>query len=135
MPEGANFPSLKVDNKRRVEPKSLNPRYRNKSERIQALDKRLLRYGATEIDLSRIEQLADNGQLTAIGYLISHYYRESMGSAPNHADLVDGLQKLLNRTEKRGLDALPPYIMGTLAMPRNFELVATVNRMRTLSLI
>ena len=135
MPEGANFPSLKVDNKRRVEPKSLNPRYRNKSERIQALDKRLLRYGATEIDLSRIEQLADNGQLTAIGYLISHYYRESMGSAPNHADLVDGLQKLLNRTEKRGLDTLPPYIMGTLAMPRNFELVATVNRMRTLSLI
>jgi len=134
MPEGVTSPPLKVDNIRRVEPQSLNPRYRNKSERIQALDRRLLRYGASEIDLSRIEQLADNGQLIAIGYLISHYYSENMETAPNHADLVDGLQNLLNRIEKQGLDALPPYIMGTLALPRIFELVATINRMRNLHL-
>lgn len=135
MPKGATFPSLTVVNIRRAEPQSINPRYRNKSERIQALDRRLLRYGATEIDLSRIEQLADNGQLTAIGYLISLYYRESIASATNPADLVERLQGLLNRIEKQGLDTLPPYIMGTLAMPRIFELVATINRMRTLTLI
>jgi len=135
MPEGITFAPLKVDNIRRVEPQSINPRYRNKSERIQALDRRLLRYGASEIDLSRIEQLADNGQLNAIGYLISHYYRECIEISPKQTDLVEGLDKILNRVEEQGLDTLPPYIMGTLAMPRLFELVATINRIRNLHLI
>ena len=91
-----------------------------------------MRYGAIEIDLSRIEQLADNGQLSAIGYLISRYYR---GGAESYPDLVEGLREVFNDTEEQGLDALPPYIMGTLAMPRFFELVATVNRMRNLRLM
>ena len=135
MPKDVTFPSLRVDNVRRVEPPSLNPRYRNKSARIQALDRRLLRYGAAEIDLSRVEQLADNGQLTAIGYLISHYYRELRSVEDSTSGMVDGLQRLLKQIRTEGLDTLPPYITGTLAMPRLFELLATINRMRTLTLI
>jgi len=134
MPKGAVFPSLRVSNIRRIESQSINPRYRNKSERIQALDRRLLRYGASEIDLSRIEQLVDNGQLTAIGYLISHLYRKLSDNPESPSDIVEGLCVLLNDLDEHGLDILPPYITGTLAMPRIFELVATVNRMRQLRL-
>ncbi|NOR51279.1 MAG: hypothetical protein GQ470_01545, partial [Gammaproteobacteria bacterium] len=135
VPKGGDFPSLKVENMRRIEPQSLNPRYRNKSERIQALDRRLLRYGPNEIDLSRIEQLADNGQLTAIGYLMSYYYSQTIKKPQEPADLVEGLWEVWNHVDNEGLDTLTPYIMGTLAMPRLFELVATVNRMRNLRLI
>jgi predicted ABC-class ATPase len=135
MPEGSLFPSLRAESIRRVEPESLNPRYQNKSERVQALDRRLLRYGATEIDLSRIEQLVDNGQLTAIGYLISHLYSDIVVRPQQQQDIVRELREVFNRMGMQGLDTLPPFIMGTLAMPRFFELVATVNRMRNLRLI
>lgn len=135
VPEGVTFPSLKVTTIRQVTPASINPRFRNKSERVQAFDRRLLRYGAAEIDMSRVEQLADNAQLTAIGYLISHYFREILAASGEPADLVEGLQRLLDHTQEKGLDTLPPYISGTMAMPRIFELVAAINRLRTLFLI
>ena len=134
IPEGVLFPSLRVANTRRVDLRSLNPRFRNRSERVQALDRRLLRYGGNEVDLSRVEQLADNGQLTAIGYLISHYYREGE-SARSEIDIVAALREVYERVKEEGLDELPPFIMGTLAMPRFVELMATVNRMRNLRLI
>ncbi len=135
IPKGVVFPSLNVTNLRRVDPRSLTPRYRNRSERVQALERRLLRYGANEIDLSRVEQLADNGQLSAIGYLISHYYRQSSDSPHHELDLVEALREVYDWVGEQGLDELPPFIMGTLAMPRFFELVATVNRMRNLRLL
>ncbi len=134
MPQGVTFSPLKVSNLRRVDPHALSPRYRNRSERVQALERRLLRYGGSEVDLSRVEQLADNGQLTAIGYLISHYYRHCVDAAGSGQDIVEGLREQFRLVEEQGLDLLPPYIVGTLAMPRLFELVATVNRMRTLRL-
>jgi predicted ABC-class ATPase len=135
IPRGADFPSLKVDNIRRIEPQSINPRYRNKSTRVQALDRRLLRYGPSEIDLGRIEQIADNGQLTAIGYLVALLYQRLNENPQQSADIVDGLSGVLHDVEKQGLDILTPYISGTLALPRIFELVATLNRMRQLRLL
>ncbi|MCW8887918.1 MAG: ABC-ATPase domain-containing protein [Gammaproteobacteria bacterium] len=135
IPKDAQFPSLQVNNPRHLLAKSINPRYRNKRERVQAIDRRLLRYGSNEIDLSAIEQLADNGQLTAIGYLISHLYKKLSNDSEQPVDIIEALSALLQDVENRGLDTLPPFISGTLAMPRLFELAATINRLRTLKLI
>lgn len=109
----------------------LDARYHRDREKIQALGTRYLRYGREEIDVSRVEQLIDNGQLQAVGYLMNHLLK----NPENHAeDLVCGLRRVLQQVEERGLDSITPYIVGTLALPRLQELVATVNRFRRLQL-
>ncbi|WP_426417248.1 ABC-ATPase domain-containing protein [Aestuariirhabdus sp. LZHN29] len=102
-------------------------------DKVRAFDTRLLRLGSEEIDLSRVEQLVDEGQLLAIGYLLQAFARgEGVGTAPVERELVGELRQLLARTAEQGLDPLPPYIQGVLAMPRLQELIAALNRLRTL---
>ena len=109
----------------------LNPQFRGNKEKIQAFATRALRYGDTEIDLSRLEQLVDRAQLQAIGYLMSYYYNRFPGEEKG---LVEALEELLLLVESKGLDCITPYITGTLAMPRIQELAATINRLRKLQL-
>jgi len=109
----------------------LNPQFRGNKEKIQAFATRALRYGDTEIDLSRLEQLVDRAQLQAIGYLMSYYYNRFSGEEKG---LVEALEELLLLVESKGLDCITPYITGTLAMPRIQELAATINRLRKLQL-
>ncbi len=110
----------------------LNPQQQNNRDKIQAFGTRALRYGTTEIDLSRVEQLVDRGQLQAVGYLMSHYYNTS---AYQDRELMDVLVEILAQIEARGMDSITPYTMGTLAMPRLQELAATINHMRNLRLV
>jgi len=110
----------------------LNPQFRGNKEKIQAFATRALRYGDTEIDLSRLEQLVDRAQLQAIGYLMSYYYNRFPGERKG---LVEALEELLLLVESKGLDCITPYITGTLAMPRIQELAATINRLRKLQLV
>ncbi len=112
-------------------PACLSPRLRNK-EKIQPFDTRALRYGETEINLSRVEQLVDKAQLQAIGYLMGHYYKTF---PQEELEMIEALRRLLLLVETEGLDSVTPYIMGTLAMPRIQELAATINRMRSLQLV
>ncbi|OOZ38486.1 hypothetical protein BOW53_15415 [Solemya pervernicosa gill symbiont] len=111
---------------------SLSPHNRQGREKIQPYGVRSLRYGEEEIDLTRVEQLVDNGQLRAIGYLLSYCEQQLVGE---QLDLNEMLDKALNTIKQQGLDALTPYIIGTLALPRLQELAATVNRMRRLELV
>ena len=135
IPGGVDFPAIKAGNLRIPQPQCLSPKYHGNREKIQAIEKRILRYGQVEIDVSQVEQLVDNAQLTAIGYLIRYFYQQVSQNDVNSFDIVTGLRKALAEVEQQGLDRLTPYITGTLAMPRIHELVATVNRMRNLSLI
>ncbi|HEC17595.1 MAG TPA: ATPase [Sedimenticola sp.] len=107
-------------------PARLSP-YRNHRLKIQALGVDKLIYGNQEIDLSGVEQLLDRGQCLAIGYLI-HYYAGHY--AAGDCGLVEGMRRTLEEVEKGGLDMLLPFIHGDLAMPRLYEVVAAVNRMR-----
>lgn len=135
IPEGADFPAIKAKNLRLPQAQCLNPAYHGDREKIQAIEKRILRYGQTNIDVSQVEQLIDNAQLTAIGYLIRYYYQQIIQNDSGSLDMAIGLHEVLNKVELQGLDCLTPYITGTLAMPRIHELVATVNRMRNLVLM
>lgn len=109
----------------------LSPKNQMNKEKIQAFGVRALRYGTEEIDLSRVEQLVDQGQLQAIGYLMNDYHEKLPDAA---GDMTRTLNEILELVESEGLDSITPYIMGTLAMPRLHELVATINRMRNLKL-
>lgn len=117
---------------RKAQPTSLSPyRKDNNKLKIQALGIDKLIYGDQTINLSYIEQLIDNGQSLAIGYLIN-YYTEHY--AANYS-MVEGLQLTLTDVEAQGMDIILPYINGGLALPRLHETVAVVNRMRGLQLM
>ncbi len=109
----------------------LSPMNQMHKEKIRAFEVRALLYGNEEIDLSRVEQLVDRGQLQAIGYLMKRCYEKLPDAA---VDMTHTLDEILKSVESEGLDSITPYIMGTLALPRLHELAATINRMRNLRL-
>jgi len=133
-PKGMKFPKIKARNTRIPKIACLSPKYDENRDKIQAIDTRILRYGQIEIDVSQLEQLVDKAQLTAIGYLIRYYYQQNMQNHSSDVDIVLGLKEAFIDVEQLGLDCLTPYIIGSLAMPRFHELVATVNRMRNIEL-
>tara|TARA_R110002050_G_scaffold1244_5_gene8774 strand:+ start:65280 stop:66986 length:1707 start_codon:yes stop_codon:yes gene_type:complete len=134
VPPKGNFPKIKASHLRVPDMACLSPEYDNNREKIQAIGTRILRYGQYEIDVSQLAQLIDTGQLTTIGYLMSHYYQNNRQHDLEDLDIVVGLKESYTDVEQLGLDCLTPYIVGTLAMPRLHELVATANRMRHLLL-
>jgi predicted ABC-class ATPase len=125
------LPDIVSRRTRRVRRRSLAANYRHDRLKIQALGRRTLRYGRAEIDVSAVEQLVDAAQLRAIGYLMSKFQQ---GPLIGTEDLVEGLRLVLAGADTKGLDCLTPYVTGSLALPRLYELVATVNRLRGLEL-
>ncbi|MFT7414682.1 MAG: putative ABC-class ATPase [Methylophagaceae bacterium] len=134
IPKEIKFPKIKARNARIPRVAFLSPKYDENRDKIQAIETRILRYSQIEIDVSQLEQLVDKAQLTAIGYLICHYYLDNRHNYLSDIDIVEGLKEAYIGVEQLGFDCLTPYIIGTLAIPRLHELVATVNRMRNLEL-
>ena len=95
--------------------------------RIQVPDRGTLRFGDYRIDLSRVAQLADVAQTRAIGWLLHHYETHHRAA---HGDLLAGLAATLAQAREQGLDAVTPYPLGDLALPRLFELIAAAGRVR-----
>jgi len=134
IPKGSLFPEIKASHQRFPLSHCFSPIYKGNKEKIQAIERRILRYAQFDIDVSQVEQLVDNAQLTTIGYIMRYLYQQISQDELNSVDIIISLQKVLLNVEQQGLDCLPPYIIGTLAMPRLYELVATINRMRNLEL-
>jgi len=57
-----------------------------------------------------------------------YYYEQYYAATTN--SLVEGLIRLLKDAETQGLDIFSPYLVGNLALPRLYELVAAINRIR-----
>ena len=86
--------------------------------KIKALDKDKLRFGSRTIDLSKIEQIAEIGQVKAIGDILIKIVDEFKGKC-----LKDALQKDF-------LELLPKR--GDYAEPRKYEVAFALNRLRGL---
>ncbi len=113
--------------------------------KIQAFGCEQLRLGEHRIDLRRVAQLVEPGQLRAIGWLIARW--ADLGSnlnnplnAPLNNDpdlsLLDALRLALQQLDTQGLDVLSPFYPephGGLARPRLYELFAALNRLRALT--
>ncbi len=100
--------------------------------KIQAVGRGILRIGDDEIDLGRVEQLVEPGQLLAIGYLL-----QQLPSVAPETPVLQALQQLLSRVQCTGLESLSPYRPephGGLTLPRLHELFAALNRLRGLPL-
>jgi len=99
--------------------------------KIKSFGTRLLQFGVEDIPLQSLEQLVDTAQLLTIGYLIGKFQQND---SLQDADIAIGLEQQYEQFKQLGFDAITPYPMGKLALPRLQELVAVVNRMRMLKL-
>ncbi|MDH5592378.1 MAG: ABC-ATPase domain-containing protein, partial [Gammaproteobacteria bacterium] len=117
VPIDVDLPAVAVSNIRSVQSSCLSPKYQAAKEKIQAIENRILRYGQNDINVSQVEQLVDEAQLTAIGYLIRYFYQLNSEDDSASLDMVVGLREALTDAEQQGLDFITPYITGTLAMP------------------
>ncbi len=89
-----------------------------KKGKIKAIDKDKLRFGSQLIDLSKIEQIAEIGQVRAIGDVLARMIDEFKSKC-----LKDALQKDF-------LEMLPKR--GDYAEPRKYEVAFALNRLRGL---
>jgi len=96
--------------------------------RTGARGPRGLRIGDETLDLHALEQLAEAGQVRALGPLLKRAAREMDGRL-SLAELVDGIDRWL---DERGIDALDRPVAYDMTRPRRFELAAALNRWRQL---
>ncbi len=108
---------------------SFDPSRGRREVRIDSKGLDHIRFGTTSIDLSALEQLIDPSQTRAIGEAIHHYSVHYVGK---DLSLREGLQRLMENLEKRGLDVLTDSKVGNLAKPRLLEIAFAINRMRSL---
>jgi len=113
-------------------PHSINP-YRKNKVKVKAQGVEGLQFGYEDIDLHYVEQIMDSSQTRAIGEIICYALREKLidGRKPLKT-LIDQLDAVI---DERGLEAVSPkpaQPRGDFARPRTLEVVAAINRLRTL---
>lgn len=102
-----------------------------RSVTIKVRDTDALGFGTEDIDLGGVEQLVENSQLRAIALGII-YGKEKYGA--ENLSLKDMLDKVIAEIEAEGLDILSEYPQADLGYFRRYELVAALNRLRTLQI-
>ena len=86
-----------------------------------------IHYGEHQIQMDRVEQLVDLGQGRSIAWIINAYAKQIHR---NSGGLVDGIDEILANIIDQGLDSVTAYKIGNLALPRKYEILAAINRIR-----
>jgi predicted ABC-class ATPase len=107
---------------------SFDPSKGRREVKITSKGLKKIVFGRHEIDLSSIEQLVDPCQTNAIGDAILHATRYMDGEKT----LREVAESVIRDIETKGLDILSPVPSGDYAFFRKHELVAAINRLRTL---
>ncbi len=121
------FAPFVLESRRKPSAGALNPALGRRPSKIEARGVDTLLYGRHTIDLAKVEQLVDKGQIRAIGLMIKRYAEHYHSQT---ASLTEGLKRTVQDVEENGLDILPPWKTGDLALPRLFEVAAAINRIR-----
>ncbi|UCH35568.1 MAG: ABC-ATPase domain-containing protein [Armatimonadota bacterium] len=103
--------------------------YRGRTVKIRPRGTRGIDFGTEHIDLSALEQLVDPAQSRAIGWLIHHAAQYIFDG---ETTLTQGLDRLNELLDARGLLAAVPGKSGDYARPRRWEIAGAINRLRTL---
>ena len=111
---------------------SIQPRTRKGRLKVQG-SRMALRLGNYTIDLSRVHQFAEVGQVRAVGYLLA-WLAEQGHKLGTDGPVGEVLTALERKLEEEGLVSFLPARYGDLAQPRRFEIAIALNRLRTLRL-
>jgi predicted ABC-class ATPase len=124
---GEEFGSLPA---RRPRAHSLDPTKGKKPVDVKARGTRYIQFGREDIDLASVEQLVDESQTRAIAQALVHMKKQILGRDTTLKEATETVERTLSRD---GLDILVPGAPGDLAGFRRFELVAALNRLRSLA--
>lgn len=114
---------------RRPDSSSFNAGRGRKEVRIDVKERKRIIFGTTDIDLSCVEQIVDESQTRAIADIIYYYAKHCTEEGIN---LTDGLDRIMNLVEEKGIDSVLVFNRPDCARPRKFEIGAAINRMRSL---
>lgn len=110
-------------------PGSFDPSKGKREVKIKPGGVKSILFGEHRIDLSFVEQLADESQARAIGDAI--YY--ATGYMDGKRTLKEIIDMVIGDIEEKGLPAIGMRLSGSYARFRGLELAAAINRLRTLS--
>lgn len=126
-PEGGKqFGSLTP---RVLSPESLNPSRGQHPVKWKVRDVDTLVFGTDDIDLSAVEQIAEAGQVRAIAAAMVYAQQRYLEGQRTLAEILDSV---MAEIAAKGLDVLTSFPEGNLVMFRRFELLAAINRLRSL---
>ena len=109
---------------------SVDARKGKRQVSVRARGTRSLQLGQDEIDLSRVEQLVEDGQVKAMGHAIAYMRARYMNGRSSLRAMLDSLERDL---QHEGLDAICDIPFPTdLVYFRPQELAAAINRVRSL---
>ena len=111
-------------------PASLDPSRGRRDVRLKVRDVDEVVFGSEDVDLSAVEQLVSKDQLRAIGAAMVYAKKQYMDGNRTLLEIIDAVMADI---ESKSLDVLVPFPQGDLAIFRRFELVAAINRLRTLA--
>lgn len=112
---------------------SLNA-FSGKKEKADAKGLHTVIYGNNKVDLSLVEQLVDPSQTRSIALMMKFIGDKLADNVTSLSELINTLYELI---EEKGLDVISPYYgkhPGDLALPRNLELAAAINRLRLIKI-
>lgn len=103
----------------------------------RARGQREIQVGKDSVDLAAVAQLVDAGQTQAVALALEALAHAASQGAPGRQALQLVARDLLARVHRDGLDSLSPHEghPGYLAMHRQQELQAAVNRLRQLRVV
>lgn len=117
---------------RAPDPSSINPRKKSGKVKIKARGMDKIQFGYEDVDLSRIHQIAEVPQVRSIGDILFYAARNVFDG---ETTVREGLNKIERILEEKGLQEFTPYNSGNYAVPRRHEVIAALNRLRTLRVI
>jgi len=106
---------------------SIDPLNKYGKRSVFAAEPYRIHFGATTIDLSDVEQIAELSQTKAIAQAIEYLGKTSDGTVP----LKESIDRCLRVVGEKGLDGLSPKISGHFAQFRDIELASALNRLRS----
>ncbi len=114
---------------RHLEASSMPGRDR-RGRRVVRADHAALRLGDVRVDLTKLHQFVELGQVRAAGHILA-WIADNVSGSITVAELLDRVEQ---RLAVQGLQGFVPARYGDLAQPRRFELACVFNRVRGLKL-
>ncbi len=97
--------------------------------KIRARGEDAISFGHEQIDLSAVEQIVEQAQVRACGWIIHQAAERLFDGKRALPEILDLIEKEL---DEKGLEAMLPNLAPDFARPRRHELAAALNRLRTL---
>ena len=132
-----DFPMVSLPENKHPDPcfdrcfKSGNQLKKERRIKMKTLGKDAFSINKDTVDLRYVEQIADAEQTTALGYALLYAKLHLMDGKKDLRTVADELMQII---ETKGLSAIldSKYVKSNLAMPRKQEIMAAINRYRSL---